>query len=271
MMILISAPAYVATPATAPNGITESREPSYWTHRWLSECVESHSKCQSSNQTRQLPTRLLDLGTGTNSSIRLHLSDGRPSTERYVTLSHCWGSTEISHDIDYSLKVETLESMLENIEVATLPKTFRDSIIITRQLGIRYLWIDSLCIIQGNDEDWARESSMMGTVYQNGYCNIAATAADDGSVGCFRPRNALLAQTCRVRLEKDLKKFRLKRGVYDFVPRRLWADGLDAAPLLKRAWVVQERFFARRVLHFARNQLFWECYELVRIPLRTWE
>ena len=159
--------------------------------------------------------------------------------------------------------------MLKGIAVSTLPKTFQDAITITRQLSLQYLWIDSLCIIQEGDnfEDWARESSMMGSVYQNANCNIAATAASNGTLGCFQTRDPLLAQPCRVRFDKELKKFGLKKGIYDFVLRTLWEHGLSEAPLLKRAWVVQERVLARRVLHFARNQLFWECSELVSIIL----
>jgi hypothetical protein len=169
--------------------------------------------------------------------------------------------------------VNKLKPMQTSIAISTLPKTFQDAIELSRQLGVRYLWIDSLCIIQEGDkhEDWTRESSMMGSVYQNGYCNIAATAASDGTAGCFRPRDPLLAQPCIVEFEKGLKKFGLKKGVYDLIPQRLWEEGLSEAPLLKRAWVVQERVLARRVLHFARNQLFWECKELVSSTPYQWK
>jgi hypothetical protein len=153
--------------------------------------------------------------------------------------------------------------MLNEIPMTILPQTFRDAISITRRLGVQYLWIDSLCIIQDSEEDWERESSMMGSVYQNGMCNIGATAASNGTVGCFSERDPLLAQPCRVKIEKDLKKFKLKKGTYNLVPKKLWDAGLSEAPLLRRAWVVQERVLTQRMLHFGRNQLFWECNELV--------
>jgi hypothetical protein len=182
-----------------------------------------------------------------------------------VTLSHCWGQNKIKRLLE-----ENLDQMKKTIRVAELPKTFQDAIAVTRKLGIQYLWIDSLCIIQDNQEDWARESSIMGLIYKNGYCNIAAAAASDGTQGCFQQRDPLLAQPCRVTLDRELKRFGLKTGLYNLVPHTLWEQGLSKAPLLKRGWVVQERVLARRVLHFGRNQLFWECQELVSENSSYW-
>jgi hypothetical protein len=162
------------------------------------------------------------------------------------------------------LLVDNFVDFQKGIKVHKLSHTFQDAITITRQLGLRYLWIDSLCIIQKNRDDWLKESIVMGNVYQNGYCNIAATAAPDGSFGCFQTRKAVLAQKCRVRIDRPLPKFRLPSGLYDLIPERLWDFGLSSAPLNTRAWVVQERILAPRVLHFGRNQLFWECNGMVR-------
>jgi hypothetical protein len=188
--------------------------------------------------------------------------DQKSPRQPYTTLSHCWGKVEF-----LQLLKGNFASMKEGIKIDDLPKTFQDAVAITRRLGVRYLWIDSLCIIQKSTEDWARESSMMGDVYQNGLCNIAATGAPDGQWGCFMERDPILAQKCEVRVDRPLSKFNLKPGLYDLVPRNLWEGGLSNAPLNKRAWVAQERILAPRVLHFGRNQLFWECNGLVSSPL----
>ena len=157
--------------------------------------------------------------------------------------------------------------MKAGIRIDDLPRTFQDAVTITRRLDVKYLWIDSLCIIQENEEDWTKESSMMGHVYQNGLCNIAATGAPDGTGGCFMERDPVLARKCRVRVDKLLSKFKLKPGLYDLVPKNLWENGLSNAPLNRRAWVAQERILAPRILHFSKNQLFWECNGLVSCVL----
>src|SRR5438034_1924444 len=66
-----------------------------------------------------------------------------------------------------------------------LPKTFQDAVLLTRALGVRYLWIDSLCIIQDDEKDWKRENPKMGEVYQYATITIAAAHARDSSEGCF--------------------------------------------------------------------------------------
>lgn len=70
-----------------------------------------------------------------------------------------------------------------------MPKTFIDAIIVTRYLGLRYIWIDSLCICQDDDQDWARESARMCDVYSNAHLVIAANRSPDCTGGCFHTRN----------------------------------------------------------------------------------
>jgi len=68
-----------------------------------------------------------------------------------------------------------------------LPETFRDAVQVTRELGIRYLWIDSLCIIQDKHDcrDWYHEANLMDKVYLHSYCNISAADANDSTGGLF--------------------------------------------------------------------------------------
>jgi hypothetical protein len=245
------------------SGNTGSGESWKVARRWLETCFDSHSKCGQTQRPKWMPTRLLDIGTQDSKFIHLCLTDETPGILPYTTLSHCWGEIEIKRLLN-----DNLTEMIKGIRIDELPQTFQDAITITRRLSIRYLWIDSLCIVQDSSEDWARQSSMMGKVYQNGYCNIAATGAPDGRTGCFLERDPMLAQKCRVKVETPLPKFDLKPGLYDLVPRNLWEHGLSNGPLNKRAWVAQERILAPRMLHFASNQLFWECNELVRFIAR---
>ncbi|KAH9211719.1 heterokaryon incompatibility protein-domain-containing protein, partial [Leptodontidium sp. 2 PMI_412] len=196
--------------------------------QWIQKCRTNHSKCNQASQTNWMPTRVLDVGTASNPRLRLHAN---------------------------------ISQLTKSIDINKLTKTFQDAIIVARRLGIQFLWIDSLCIIQGSQEDWARESSVMGDVYKNALCNIAATAAPDGRTGCFLERNPLLARTCRLRIE-GLPGPAPKSQVYDLARGDFWKQGISAAPLIRRGWVLQERILAPRIIHFGKTQLFWECHEL---------
>lgn len=212
--------------------------------------------CRSSEegQGEWYPTRLLDVGKhGEVSDVRLVISDADSPTGPYLTLSHCWGSALVS-----KLEMGDLEKSKAGISLPTLPKTFRDAIHVTRKLGVQYLWIDALCIIQDSVEDWRQETATMGKVYKNALCNIAATGATDSSIGCFCDRNPLLAQPCQIEFQWDLPL----KGSFYCVDASLWPKNIGEAPLNRRAWVTQERMLSPRVLHFGVQQLFWECHAM---------
>ncbi|KAL9112220.1 MAG: hypothetical protein Q9187_007804, partial [Circinaria calcarea] len=140
-----------------------------------------------------------------------------------------------------------------------MPLTFKHAIAIARRLGYQYLWIDSLCIVQDSDEDWMRESAMMGQIYSFSQCTIAATGSSNSHGGCFVKRKPLELQPCRIsgnilsaqNASEDLY-------LYDWHTER-FSEELADAPLNSRAWVLQERILSPRVLHYNGRQLFWEC------------
>jgi hypothetical protein len=121
----------------------------------------------------------LDIGHESSSQgIKLFETKGRPG--RYIALSHCWGT---SHRI--TTTQATLQAMKQGIPLSTLPRTFQEAVLISRDLGISYLWIDSLCIIQDSVSDWEQEASRMGYVYAYSYLTIAASSSVDDSSGCI--------------------------------------------------------------------------------------
>ena len=110
-----------------------------------------------------------------------------------MTLSHRWGTAEF-----LKLTIENYENLKRGFSISDLPKTFRDTITMTWKFGIRYLWIDSLCIIQDSNQDWRQESASMGDVYENSTCNIAVTGVSGTEEGCSVDRNVSLVYSCRI-------------------------------------------------------------------------
>lgn len=141
---------------------------------------------------------------------------------------------------------------LKEILFANLPKTFRDAVTVTRKLGVRYLWIDSLCIIQDDPDDWLREAAVMGEIYAKAYCTLAATSARDSNDGLFIPRPA--SQSVKLNdLSGDSPV-----SFYASIEDRFEHD-LHDGDLNNRGWVLQERFLSPRIIHFTAVQTFWEC------------
>ena len=227
---------------------------------WFDHCMRNHAKCSEHfADSDRLPTRLIDVGPldGTQEP-RLVLSSelqGRPDV-RYITLSHRWASSVV-------LKLEStnIESLRRRIPLESLPQTFVDAIEVTRVLSVRYLWIDSLCILQDAIDDWQAQAAEMGRVYQNGLCNLAATgaaAATGGSnkSGLFQERDPRWVTPNQIRI-----RYQGHDSVYTFVLPDLWSQWVSASTLNRRGWVLQERMLSPRTLHFS-NQLFWECREM---------
>jgi hypothetical protein len=115
--------------------------------RWLREqdqaCLRTHAACHPN--TSSLPKRLVDVGSISSDTVRI--IETAHTSSFYTTLSHCWG-------FDADPKARTLKDNIRarytGIDVELLPKTFQDAISVTRQIGIQYIWIDTLCIIQDN-------------------------------------------------------------------------------------------------------------------------
>jgi len=150
------------------------------------------------------------------------------------------------------LQQNNLGIFQEGIPLEDLSKTFKEAFIAARRLGFQYIWIDSLCIIQDAKADWEKEASTMADVYAGSGLNFAATAAENGTKGCFFKHNPRLLRPLYIKIKKDPR-------VYLLAKHGLWEEAVESSPLARRGWIVQERILARRTLHFGANQLFWEC------------
>lgn len=226
---------------------------------WLDYCDQNHP-CAPSLQSRtnvksRLPTRLLDVGVDGDSMIRLRVTSAEETGE-WVALSHRWGSRH------FSTTTETLQAHLDGMDLNSLPNTFKDAVAVTRALGRRYLWIDSLCVIQGPGGDFVKEAKRMEEVYSGAYCVIAASCAEDHHSGFLKRRNSRDYVGLR-RGGKEQAPFYICQNIDDFKKHVL--DG----ELHARGWVLQEHALARRTLFFTEHQTYFECGEGVRCETST--
>jgi hypothetical protein len=229
---------------------------------WISVCRRSHRGCGSWGRssdavTNALPTRVVDLesSNGPCLFVTKELSVDLRS-QPYTALSHCWGAAA-GHVVTTTT---TLEQMVNRIPIQEIPQTYIDAFEITRGLGVRYIWIDALCIVQDDRDDWQVESAKMCEIYRNAYCTIAASAAASNGQGCFIEKHGSCLPTNGSRLAVEENGRR--SAIVLLPPRPSWKNQVLSSPLNSRAWVLQERLLSPRILHFAKDALFWECSEL---------
>lgn len=228
---------------------------------WLRDCDTNHNECRrhvesTESQVRQLPTRLIAIE---NSRIRLiHTRDlgGKDAEDlKYLALSYTRGNKEIHRR--YSTSTDNLEQHCEAIPRKMLPNLFGDALTMTQRLGIKYLWIDALCIIQGDDEDWTTEAERMHATFSAAYCVLAATR-------CTGTTDRFLAERLQPpSVTFDDPGLAFSEDIDDFQ-----RDVIEGS-LNKRGWVLQERALARRTIYFAEKQTYWECGQGVRCETLT--
>lgn len=204
-----------------------------------------------------LPTRVLDLGDQKTAKICLFVPD-EGTVGKYAALSYCWGRSN-----HFVLTTATMEDRKKGFDVGELPGTLQDAVEVSRQIGLRYLWVDALCIIQGQDaeatNDWNAEVGRMGTVYRNAYVTISAAAAQDCSGGLF----------CGSYCDLPFLRRQTSEGheeVVSWARVRWWNDAVNfkSEPLNSRAWALQEDLLSTRVLFYASFGLLWKCNEELR-------
>lgn len=222
-------------------------------YQWYMSCWGHHKRCKRLvNATKWYPTRLLDIGVKGDLIWKLIDTSIVPlMSPNYMTLSYRWSPSP-----GLTLNRSTLMVFRGGMPLHNLPQTFKDTVIVAHRFSVRYLWIDSLCILQDSSEDWERESSLMRDVYTNSCCNIAAAASTDTEGGLFRDRHLEDVQPGFVRVPL------FGSGDMDFYifDESYWERQILMTPLHQRGWVFQERLLAPRVLHFTKKQVFWECF-----------
>lgn len=228
--------------------------------------------------------RILDISRANDHGVIVLVdATSTPSNGPYATLSHCWGAT--SH---LKLLKDNMLEFRRGIPLSTLPSVYREAIDIALRLGVSNLWIDSLCIIQDDTDDWLREAGRMFEIYRHASFNIGATGAADGDGRCFVDHDLDLLGPCLFDYDRGSVADKEAAGPGDketetehsmpihpdstwhVVEETYWANRLYQQPLIRRAWVLQERLISPRMIHFGQDQIYWECHQLHACETYPW-
>ena len=161
--------------ASLISGDTVSAESFALVQEWLQMCTENHKDCEP-EEDAPLPRHVLDID-----QQDVHVYETQNELSWYICLSHCWGTRQL----DAVTTCTTLPLYKQHISWAKLSKFFQDAVDFCCWLDVQYLWIDSLCILQDDKQDWQEEFSKMAAIYTNSYLTIAATKSSSGVSSCY--------------------------------------------------------------------------------------
>lgn len=185
---------------------------------------------------------------------------------KYATLSYCWGDR--TGTPFFTTEKSTLQQLLRSIPMESIPCTFRDAVVVTRSLGIRYLWIDALCIVQDDSEDWAKESAVMGRIYTNSYVTLIALQKESCHDG-FLDRKT--AKRVPIYYKSSLKPhingiywLRHVSNYYVSKRRKMGQYGAIAydqgiSRWKTRGWTLQEQMLSIRKVMFGSERMYFDC------------
>lgn len=252
---------------------------------WFKACVMDHGSCRfggegslvegggKGDEVVDLPHRVLDLEavSGDEGVVRLVGTESDIGVRRkgqYIALSHRWPVDPKQH---FMTTRPVLEQRKKLIRLEDMPASYKDAVTVTRRLGVRYLWIDSLCIVQDDAGDWEREAALMGSIYHNSTLTIMAATSikkrkdeiegseqnvEHSSNGFLGKRHGSKQQV-RVKLEYVDEQWNTTGDYWDVVDRGSLELVDRNMELFTRGWVMQEEMLPRRRILYTPDQLIW--------------
>jgi hypothetical protein len=224
-------------------------------HCWIDECKSAHPNCQL-EKPASIPARLLDVGSDVQEP---RLQETFSAQTSYIALSYCWGLPTILHP-QFRTEKSNLSLRMREIPMLQLPKTIRDAVLVTRSLEQQFIWIDALCIIQDDKDDWERESVKMQDIYKYSYLTIVAAfsaSSHDEFVERELPLPTLKIGFQPARHPEMRGAFHLRKEVGNTVERAF--HEVRGSVWNQRGWTFQERHLATRLLYFGKDCLHFEC------------
>ena len=225
--------------------------------RWLRECVECYRRCQERKEYEKLPRRLLYLGELDEANfhgIRLVHTYGRALN--HCTLSYCWGSDADNFGLTTSENLLACEKVLD---ARNLPETIRDAVTICKRLKLSYLWVDSLCIVQDNAEDWRLEASIMNHIYGNALITLIAVSSQNANEGLLYSRWYANRGFLYPSEPENILKHPSKLVDDPWIDIDKRTSQVLQARIFTRAWTLQEEYMSPRILFWTSNGLVGSC------------
>ena len=230
---------------------TDSHEVWSQITKWVADCDQHHEKCVRKHRDQNfVPTRLLDIGLPQSKwppdFVRVVNTKDEGTSGRYATLSHCWGLKDFVK-LTEATKSEFMKSGggVPWTEIET-NKNFADAILVARKLNVRYIWIDSLCIIQDKiSPDFRLEAPLMHRVYRNSYCNIAASDSEDKDGGLFPPKEAPPRDTTVMvppQYTPTCSSPTFGTRTWAVLMHDMWQEQVLSKVLYTRGWMFQGRY-----------------------------
>lgn len=225
---------------------------------WMRDC-DSHPRCRDSSLPH-LPYRVIDVALGNDvANARLVLANG--TRDRYAALSYCWGRS------NFCTTRSNLLALEQRLPVLQLPRTLRDAIECARRIGLRYLWVDALCIVQDDEDEKAREMARMAHIYRDADVTVSAALAADSAEGFLHERACVPAVDDAGDAIPYLP-FRCGDGGEDnvgIVGLLKFSQTSFRDPIVRRGWTFQETMLSRRLLVYGTLGVYWQCLER-RVP-----
>ncbi|KAI0804131.1 heterokaryon incompatibility protein-domain-containing protein [Xylaria sp. FL0064] len=241
---------------------------------WHRRCRLNHSRCRVTLSGSEvfdveqvsLPSRCIEIESENGEVRKCILRETQGQKGKYIALSHRWcADTELVRTLKGNYDCRTGKCTIASCQSCNTPMTttlFTHAYELSVKLGVNYVWIDSLCIVQDDAEDWKRESAKMADYYQHAWLTVAATRTrnDGGLFGEFETKD--LARVTRLpyrdRHGSQKGHFYLQCTGGKAISRD-YKNAVGRSDLLRRGWVYQEWLLSRRILAFADFGLFLQC------------
>lgn len=211
---------------------------------WISSCERNHTK---SCGIQTLPSTQLSWMIDTKNPCLVPAEDGA----RYVALSYVWGHTEILKSTRDTIRILQEAGSLGAKTGFRVPKIVRDAIALVPRLGERYLWVDSLCIMQDDRECLDRHIRHMASIYEAAIFTIVAADGSDADYGILGIRGVSAPRKLPSMVELTSQLRLRSRGRLNIL----------VSPWGQRAWTLQEHVFSKRKLVFVHGSVQWICQE----------
>ncbi|KAH7112428.1 heterokaryon incompatibility protein-domain-containing protein [Dactylonectria macrodidyma] len=216
---------------------------------WLNHCQEHHN-CKT--MPGVMPTRLIEI-TGTPETISLRLRQTEEvGRVPFAALSYCWGGEQPMKCLS-----SNIVSYGTAIPFEKQPPTIKDAAKVCQGMGLQYLWIDALCIIQDDSNDKSVEIAKMPSIYGSATVTIAAARSSSATEGFLGERfpgprgGAIVSYRCMDGELGSITLVKLDDGGFESVE-----------PIDERGWTLQERLLSSRIIEFGSRQTRWICPEI---------